>query len=94
MIFLFSSGELFFESSRVEFLMNMSAPPEPEFISGPKLVRSKSRKSFRKKRSSDQEPYTLIRKGSDKIKAVYNFREYKASNYNTKSKTKEDNDNK
>jgi len=86
-------GELFFESSRVEFLMNMSAPPEPEFISGPKLVRSKSRKSFRKKRSSDQEPYTLIRKGSDKIKAVYNFREYKASNYNTKSKTKEDNDN-
>ena len=92
MIFLFSSGELFFESSRVEFLMNMSAPPEPEFIGGPKLVRSKSRKSFRKKRSGDQEPYALIRKGSDKIKAVYNFREYKASNYNnTNNKSKEDN---
>ena len=31
-------------------------------------------------------------KGSDKIKAVYNFREYKASNYNnTNNKSKEDN---
>lgn len=81
MIFLFSSGELFFESSRVEFLMNMSAPPEPEFISGPKLVRSKSRKSFRKTRSGDQEPYNLLRKGSNKIKAVNSFRKYKASKY-------------
>ena len=81
MIFLFSSGELFFESSRVEFLMNMSAPPEPEFISGPKLVRSKSRKSFRKTRTGDQEPYNLLRKGSNKIKAVNSFRKYKASKY-------------
>ena len=45
--------------------------PEPDFM-GPKLTRSKSRKSFRKKR--DQEPYKLLRKGSDKIKAVNNFR--------------------
>ena len=73
------------ESSRVEFLMNMTAPPEPDFI-GPKLTRSKSRKSFRKKRSGDQEPYSLLRKGSDKIKAVYNFREYKASNYTNNTK--------
>ena len=69
--------------------MNMSAPPvldntppKPDVIDGPKLLRSKSRKSFRKKRSGDQEPYnTLLRKGSDKIKAVNNFREYKASNF-------------
>ena len=54
--------------------------PEPDFM-GPKLTRSKSRKSFRKKRSGDQEPYTLLRKGSDKIKAAYNFRKYKASDY-------------
>ena len=49
----------------------MEPDPELDFMQ-PKLTRSKSRKSFRKKR--DQEPYKLLRKGSDKIKAVNNFR--------------------
>ena len=65
--------------------MNLTTPQELNFM-GSKLTRSKSRKSFRKKRSGDQEPYSLLRKGSDKIKAVYNFREYKASNYTNNTK--------
>ena len=63
MIFLLFSGDL--------FSSGMEPDPELDFMK-PKLTRSKSRKSFRKKR--DQEPYKLLRKGSDKIKAVNNFR--------------------
>ena len=62
-IFLLFSGDL--------FSSGMEPDPELDFMK-PKLTRSKSRKSFRKKR--DQEPYKLLRKGSDKIKAVNNFR--------------------
>ena len=82
---LFNSG---LESDMDPCFMNLTAPQELNFM-GSKLTRSKSRKSFIKKRSGDQEPYTLLRKGSDKllrkgsdkIKAVYNFRKYKANNY-------------
>ena len=60
------------------FSSGMEPDPELDFMR-PKLTRSKSRKSFRKKR--DQEPYKLLRKGSDKIKAVSNFRDRQYKGY-------------
>ena len=74
---LFNSG---LESDIDPCFMNLTAPQELNFM-GSKLTRSKSRKSFRKTRTGDQEPYNLLRKGSNKIKAVNSFRKYKASKY-------------
>ena len=55
----------------------MEPDPELDFMRS-KLIRSKSRKSFRKKR--DQEPYKLLRKGRIYVNGKLKSRKWNISN--------------